>query len=64
MAELFCIFRAVCLWSVWPVPFRGAMGGYFWPQAELSPGPHRIADRHRHGGKRDVFLLGGNQTWL
>lgn len=38
------------------------MGGYFWPRAELSPGPHRIADRRRQGGKRDVFLLGGNQA--
>lgn len=62
MAGLLCIFRAVCLWSVWPVAFRGAMGGYFWSQPELSPGPHRIADRRRRGGKRDVFLLGGNQA--
>lgn len=64
VAELLCIFRAVCLWSVWPVPFRGAMWGYFWPWAELSRGPHRIADRRRQWGKRDVFLWGGNQAWF
>lgn len=62
MAKTLCILRAVSLRSMRPVPFRGAMGGYFWPRAELSPGPHRIADRRRRGGKRDVFLLGGNQT--
>lgn len=36
-------------------PSQRSYGGYFWPQTELSPGPHRIADRLGQKEKKGCF---------
>lgn len=58
VAELLCIFRAVRLWSMWPVPFRGAMWGYFWPMGCLESGPTQNRWQTQAMRKEGCFPMG------